>query len=98
MVLISESCLTRPPNILMISCVYSCLFFVLTYMIHLLITHFTNQQTVGRVDGETAGEGVVYGESIHIGGLPVASPLVHIPTHVEVEGVTAMLGLLAHVF
>lgn len=42
-------------------------------------THITNQQTVGGVDGEAAGEGVVYGESVYIGGLPVASPLVHIP-------------------
>ncbi len=60
-------------------------------------TRSTNQQTVGGVDGEAAGEGVVYGESVHIGGLPVASPLVHIPAHVEVEGVAASLALLAHV-
>lgn len=50
------------------------------------------------MDGEAAGEGVVYGESIDIGGLQVASPLVNIPTHVEVERVAAFLLLLTHVF
>lgn len=50
------------------------------------------------MDGEAARERVVYGESIYIGGLPVATPLVHIPTHVEVEGVVSYLALLAHVF
>lgn len=60
-------------------------------------TLFTNQQTIGGVDGEAAGEGVVYWQSIHIGGLPVASPLVNVPTHVEVDGVAAILTLLAHV-
>ncbi|TNN50012.1 hypothetical protein EYF80_039820 [Liparis tanakae] len=60
-------------------------------------TSFTDQQTVGGVDGEAAGEGVVYGEPVHVGGLPVVSPLVHIPAHVEVEGVVASLRLLAHV-
>lgn len=60
-------------------------------------TLFTNQQTIGGMDGEAAGKGVVYWESIHIGGLPVASPLVNIPTHVEVKGVATVLALLAHV-
>lgn len=49
------------------------------------------------MDGETAGEGLVYGESVHIGGLRVASLLVDIPTHVEVEGVAAFFRLLTHV-
>lgn len=81
MVLIRESSLTHPPKIQMFSCTHSCLCLVLKYVIDLLITHthITNQQTVGGVDGEAAGEGVVYGESVYIGGLPVASPLVHIP-------------------
>ena len=60
-------------------------------------THFTHQQTVGGVDGEAAREGVVYGEPVHIGGLPVASLLIHVAAHVEVEGVAAVLALLAHV-
>lgn len=59
--------------------------------------HFTNQQTVGGVDGEAAGEGVVYGEPVHVGGLPVASSLVNISAHVEMEWVAAFLALLSHV-
>ena len=49
------------------------------------------------MDGDAAGEGVMYGESVDVGGLPVAPPLVHIPAHVEVERVAAFLALLAHV-
>lgn len=60
-------------------------------------TPFTNQQTIGGVDGETAGEGVVDGKSVHIGGLRVAAPPVNIAAHVEVEGVATRLALLAHV-
>ncbi len=60
-------------------------------------THFTNQQTVGGVDGEAAGEGVMYGKSVHVSWLLVASPLIHIPAHVEVEWVVAFLTLLTHV-
>lgn len=37
------------------------------------------------------------GEPIHISGLPVASPLVNIPAHVEMDGIAAGLTLLAHV-
>lgn len=62
-----------------------------------ILKGFTNQKAVGGVDGETAGEGVVYGESVHKGGLCVASLLVDIPTHVEVEGVAACSSLLTHV-
>jgi len=61
-------------------------------------TLFTNQQAISGMDGETAGEGVVYGESVHIGGVPVASLLVDIPAHVKVEGVAAFFSLLTHVF
>ena len=60
-------------------------------------THFTNHQTIGGVNGEAAGEGVMYGESVHTSGLPVASPLVHVAAHVEVKGIAACLALLAHV-
>lgn len=49
------------------------------------------------MDGEAAGKRVVYRESIHVGRFPVASFLVNIPTHVEVDGVAAILILLAHV-
>lgn len=49
------------------------------------------------MDGEAAGKWMVYGESIHIGGLPVASTLVNIPAHVEMQGVATDLTLLAHV-
>lgn len=49
------------------------------------------------MDGEAAREGVVYGEAVHIGGLPVASLLVHVATHVEVDRVATPLALLAHV-
>lgn len=59
--------------------------------------HTTNQQTVGGMDGEAAGKWMVYSESIHIGGLPVAATLVNIPTHVEMQGVASDLTLLAHV-
>lgn len=60
-------------------------------------TPFTNQQTVGGVDGEAAGEGVVNGKSVHIGGLQVAAPPVNVAAHVEVERVASRLALLAHV-
>lgn len=59
--------------------------------------YITDQQAVGGMDGKTAGEGVVYGESIHVGGLQVASFLVNIPTHVKVDGVAAFSRLLTHV-
>lgn len=49
------------------------------------------------MDGEAAGEGVVNGNSVHIGGLGVAAPLVNVPAHVEVKRVATRLALLAHV-
>lgn len=49
------------------------------------------------MNGEATGEGVMDGEPIYISGLPVASPLVNIPTHVEMDGIAADLALLAHV-
>lgn len=57
----------------------------------------TNQQTIGGMDRETPGERVVYGEPVHMGGIPVASLLVNITAHVEVERVAALLSLLTHV-
>lgn len=57
----------------------------------------TNQQTIGGMNGEATGKGVMDGEPIHISGLPVASPLVNIPAHVEMDGIAAGLALLAHV-
>lgn len=57
----------------------------------------TNQQTVGSVNGEATGKGVMDGEPIHISGLPVASPLINIPAHVEMDGIAAGLALLTHV-
>lgn len=49
------------------------------------------------MDGKTTREGVVDGESINVRRLPVASSLVNVPTHVEVEGVATRFSLLAHV-
>lgn len=37
------------------------------------------------------------GEPVYVSGLPVASPLVNIPAHVEMDGIAADLVLLAHV-
>lgn len=57
----------------------------------------THQQSIGGVDGDAAGEGVVNGEPVHVGGLRVATPLVDVPAHVEVKGVATRLALLAQV-
>lgn len=49
------------------------------------------------MNGDAAGKGVVYGQSVYIGGLPVASPLIHIPAHVEMKRVAATFSLLTHI-
>lgn len=49
------------------------------------------------MDGDTAGEGVVDGHGVHVGGGRVAAALVHVSAAVEVQRVTALLLLLAHV-
>jgi len=55
------------------------------------------QQTIGSVDCDTAGEGVVDGDILHICRRVVASFLVHISSHVEVNWVMPHC-LLAHIF
>lgn len=62
-----------------------------------MVFFITNQQSVGGVNGDATGKGVMDREPIHISGLPVTSPLVNIPAHVEMDGIAAFLTLLAHV-
>lgn len=62
-----------------------------------LTNYFTDQQPIGSMDGEAAGERVVDGKSIHVCWILVAPPLVHVPTHVKVKWVAAHYCLLAHV-
>lgn len=98
--LLERTFLTHPPNVQMFFFMCLQLSFLCPYTHYRLITHhayFTNQQSVGCMDGEAAGKGVVYGKSVHIGGLLVASPLVHIPAHVEMEGISAFFTLLTHI-
>ena len=55
------------------------------------------QEAIGGVDGHAAGEGVMDGQGVHVGGGRVASSLVHVSAAVEVQRVAALLLLLAHV-
>lgn len=57
---------------------------------------WTDQQSVGAMDGDAAGEGVVDGHVTDIGWRAVPSSLIHISIHVEMNGVVTH-SLLAHV-
>lgn len=48
------------------------------------------------MDGYAAGEGVVDGQIADRGGGIIASPLIHISVHVEVDGIVSQC-LLPHV-
>lgn len=55
-----------------------------------------HQQSIGAMDGHTAGERVVDGQLAHRSGGVVAALLIHVSIHVEVDGIVSH-GLLAHV-
>lgn len=59
-------------------------------------SHVTHQQAVGTMYGDTAGETVMDGQVLDIGGRVIASSLVHISVHVEVYRVVTQ-RLLSHV-
>lgn len=59
-------------------------------------SHVTHQQTIGPMYGDAAGETVMDGQVLHIGGWVVASSLIHISVHVEVHRVVTH-RLLSHV-
>lgn len=58
--------------------------------------HFTHQQAVGPMYGDAAGETVMDGQVLHIGRRMIASSLIHISVHVEVDRVMTQ-RLLSHV-
>lgn len=64
---------------------------------HITSVSETHQQPVGAVDGDASGEGVMNGQVFHISWRVVASLLIHIPVHMEVDWVVTH-GLLPHVF
>lgn len=58
--------------------------------------HVTHQQTVGPVYGYAAGETMMDGQVLHISRWVVASSLIHISIHVEMNRVVTH-RLLSHV-
>lgn len=56
----------------------------------------TDQQSIGAVDGYTARKGVVDGQTVDRGGGIIASSLIHISVHVEVDWIVSQC-LLPHV-